>query len=76
MVELDVKRFQIQVLFTPQISHRKVTDIFHVVHVTAGGETAVVSHHGFLGQKVLRNVGDVFAVVSVLRPLRVAGFET
>ena len=66
-----------------QIGHGKLADAVQIIHIAAGGKAAVVGLYGLFGQKVLRNVVDVVAVVEglalgvvrVSRPTGVTRFE-
>ena len=72
MVKSHLEGLQVQVLFAAQIGHGEVADIVEIVHIAIGGEAAVVGRHGFLRQKIPRDVGNVVAVVGVFGPSVVA----
>src|SRR5690606_18400731 len=72
VIEPDRKSLQVQVLLVAQIGHGKLADRVDVVDVARSGEFAVVRLDGLAGQKVLRNVVDVVAVVGRLGPQCVA----
>ena len=75
VVKLDGKRLQVQVLLMAQVRHGEQADVIEFLDVARRGELAVVRAHRFLFQEVLGNVGNVVAVVSQFRPLRVARLE-
>ena len=75
VVKPDGKGLQIKILLVPQVSHGKLAHAVQIVDVAAAGEAAVVGLHGFFGQKIVRDIADVVAVVKRLggRIIRVRG---
>ena len=66
---------QVQVLLAAQVGHGKLADGVQVLDVAGGGDFTVVGFDTLAGDKVTRDVGNVVAVVSRLRPGCVARFE-
>ena len=55
-------------MLTAQVGHSEVADRGDVIRIARRGRLFVRRAHGLLGQKIARDVSDVFTVVSVLRP--------
>ena len=83
VVKLDVKGFQVEVLFVAQVGHGELAHAVHIVHIATGGEFAVIGLDGFTCQEIGGDVLDVVAVVKgfalwvlgVHRPAGVAGLD-
>ena len=63
LIKLQVEGLQVLVLLATQVRNSEIADGIQVVHITTGGETAVVGLYRGLGQKVVGNILDVVAVV-------------
>ena len=76
MVELQTEGLQVQILFVAQVGHGELADAVEIVLVSRSGEFTVVGTNRLLRHEVGGDIDDVVALVSFVRPARVAGFQT